>query len=101
MTMPAEGSLAARPYSESEPEPELCCFRLTVSAAQRREDQEIRQSLIRAEVRRRRWSGVVEVRRVEDVEQLEVGIEGRRVTGTRSEERRVGKECRSRWSPYH
>src|SRR5690606_41004223 len=21
--------------------------------------------------------------------------------GTRSEERRVGKECRSRWSPYH
>ena len=24
-----------------------------------------------------------------------------RVTNTRSEERRVGKECRSRWSPYH
>src|SRR2546422_9196120 len=23
------------------------------------------------------------------------------VNGTRSEERRVGKECRSRWSPYH
>ena len=23
------------------------------------------------------------------------------VTGIRSEERRVGKECRSRWSPYH
>ena len=22
-------------------------------------------------------------------------------TKTRSEERRVGKECRSRWSPYH
>ena len=22
-------------------------------------------------------------------------------TNTRSEERRVGKECRSRWSPYH
>ena len=21
--------------------------------------------------------------------------------GVRSEERRVGKECRSRWSPYH
>ena len=21
--------------------------------------------------------------------------------GIRSEERRVGKECRSRWSPYH
>ena len=26
--------------------------------------------------------------------------QGKRVT-TRSEERRVGKECRSRWSPYH
>ena len=24
-----------------------------------------------------------------------------RYTGDRSEERRVGKECRSRWSPYH
>ena len=23
------------------------------------------------------------------------------VPGPRSEERRVGKECRSRWSPYH
>src|SRR5256886_6789883 len=23
------------------------------------------------------------------------------VPGSRSEERRVGKECRSRWSPYH
>ena len=23
------------------------------------------------------------------------------VTCARSEERRVGKECRSRWSPYH
>ena len=23
------------------------------------------------------------------------------VVFTRSEERRVGKECRSRWSPYH
>ena len=23
------------------------------------------------------------------------------IVATRSEERRVGKECRSRWSPYH
>ena len=31
------------------------------------------------------------------------GIEADRVllVGLRSEERRVGKECRSRWSPYH
>src|SRR5256885_11939564 len=26
---------------------------------------------------------------------------GRATPGARSEERRVGKECRSRWSPYH
>ena len=28
-----------------------------------------------------------------------LGIVGE--SGSRSEERRVGKECRSRWSPYH
>ena len=26
---------------------------------------------------------------------------GRALANLRSEERRVGKECRSRWSPYH
>ena len=32
-----------------------------------------------------------------------VSIDGAvcRKADTRSEERRVGKECRSRWSPYH
>ena len=29
----------------------------------------------------------------------QLGIQMR--NGVRSEERRVGKECRSRWSPYH
>src|SRR6266446_6578846 len=28
-------------------------------------------------------------------------VSGELITGNRSEERRVGKECRSRWSPYH
>src|SRR2546430_6951323 len=28
-------------------------------------------------------------------------IQGVQPVGFRSEERRVGKECRSRWSPYH
>ena len=28
-------------------------------------------------------------------------IVGGVLQGDRSEERRVGKECRSRWSPYH
>ena len=27
--------------------------------------------------------------------------EGKKTVAVRSEERRVGKECRSRWSPYH
>ena len=30
-----------------------------------------------------------------------VRLENRGIELTRSEERRVGKECRSRWSPYH
>ena len=30
-----------------------------------------------------------------------LGADGKRLTHRRSEERRVGKECRSRWSPYH
>ena len=29
------------------------------------------------------------------------GVRRARVSLLRSEERRVGKECRSRWSPYH
>ena len=28
-------------------------------------------------------------------------MEQRKMEAGRSEERRVGKECRSRWSPYH
>src|SRR5215210_8106408 len=30
-----------------------------------------------------------------------VASSGRAAVSSRSEERRVGKECRSRWSPYH
>ena len=29
------------------------------------------------------------------------GVLFAKMLGIRSEERRVGKECRSRWSPYH
>src|SRR3712207_8483145 len=40
-----------------------------------------------------------------DISELRGFIESYRATwqaaGHRSEERRVGKECRSRWSPYH
>ena len=33
--------------------------------------------------------------------QRQVGFDTKSFNTTRSEERRVGKECRSRWSPYH
>ena len=32
---------------------------------------------------------------------IENSSDGKKVEKARSEERRVGKECRSRWSPYH
>src|SRR5450432_3572629 len=38
---------------------------------------------------------------VQYVDHLVVGVEVVRRAIRRSEERRVGKECRSRWSPYH
>src|SRR3712207_2389974 len=45
------------------------------------------------ETRRRRKPG-------HDWALVRLGVPGI-VRGVRSEERRVGKECRSRWSPYH
>ena len=40
--------------------------------------------------------------KIADVETYRKGVFAREEEGTtRSEERRVGKECRSRWSPYH
>ena len=40
--------------------------------------------------------------RTQIIETAERALAGSEVTViTRSEERRVGKECRSRWSPYH
>src|SRR5215213_6213171 len=35
------------------------------------------------------------------IERAQSGDKRRRELVARSEERRVGKECRSRWSPYH
>src|SRR5258708_39254093 len=47
--------------------------------------------------------GEIAYRPLRPIERLYVGGQLDQVTGrkTRSEERRVGKECRSRWSPYH
>ena len=36
-----------------------------------------------------------------NVVDLAIGVIIGGAFGKRSEERRVGKECRSRWSPYH
>src|SRR2546427_7106985 len=45
--------------------------------------------------------GQIRVRSLES-KRTNVGpITTRRLRDVRSEERRVGKECRSRWSPYH
>src|SRR3712207_8739093 len=46
--------------------------------------------------RERRVGGVFERRATTDVTHVIAATED-----GRSEERRVGKECRSRWSPYH
>ena len=41
------------------------------------------------------WNGGI-------LEEMEIDREAKKAEETtRSEERRVGKECRSRWSPYH
>src|SRR3712207_8754913 len=39
--------------------------------------------------------------RLPTIAPIQRGAEGAGLAGRRSEERRVGKECRSRWSPYH
>ena len=36
-----------------------------------------------------------------NVDGYHIHISKEKKNGIRSEERRVGKECRSRWSPYH
>ena len=43
----------------------------------------------------------LEVEGIDKFETIKGSLEGIIVGTTRSEERRVGKECRSRWSPYH
>src|SRR2546430_3649938 len=48
------------------------------------------------------WEPTVEILSKEEIERREGDRERQiRRLRRRSEERRVGKECRSRWSPYH
>src|SRR2546429_7207252 len=60
----------------------------------REEDKRLAE---RPHVGRERPSGVAVRRRAEQVPRRRHVID----SCPRSEERRVGKECRSRWSPYH
>src|SRR2546430_2817521 len=62
---------------------DVCSSDLTSSATIRKNGQTVAESQL----------AVGEVARVKG--------EKNDTDGTRSEERRVGKECRSRWSPYH
>src|SRR3712207_9261731 len=61
---------------------------------------EVAQQFLRADRNELRSEArVIEARLAEaDLESLRGALEGAQA---RSEERRVGKECRSRWSPYH
>ena len=47
------------------------------------------------------YNEVVELAELTDKRYPIKGMNIWRPYGQRSEERRVGKECRSRWSPYH
>ena len=45
-----------------------------------------------------------EYEQVNNLAKFKIYIDGKEINSIengRSEERRVGKECRSRWSPYH
>ena len=45
--------------------------------------------------------GISEQQIAEQLACFEKGFPFLKLDAARSEERRVGKECRSRWSPYH
>ena len=47
------------------------------------------------------WADIVIKNWRRKITELDIGVTGSLFDSFRSEERRVGKECRSRWSPYH
>src|SRR2546426_6851287 len=67
--------------------------------------QAFEQGILRRILRKRLAGGIVTIDRIAvDFRMLEDKVRypfDRISGGERSEERRVGKECRSRWSPYH
>ena len=64
----------------------------------------LRAMLAKEKERRIKLNNRIEImeRRIQEEDSAEVNEMVRTAKVTpRSEERRVGKECRSRWSPYH
>ena len=47
------------------------------------------------------WDGVRNYQAAKNLKSMKNGDQCFFYHSNRSEERRVGKECRSRWSPYH
>ena len=60
------------------------------------------RSLVGNGIERNVHENITPIRRISRVAQID-GMTQRAIVvrDVRSEERRVGKECRSRWSPYH
>ena len=68
-------------------------------AKQPKETDEIKKKLESYAALHRRIDNQIE--RLENLEAVMVSISSPSFDGIRSEERRVGKECSSRWAPYH
>ena len=60
----------------------------------------LRQARLAAEEKEREQRHEFEMRKLK-LETARMGKSNVDGSSSRSEERRVGKECRSRWSPYH
>ena len=79
------------------------------SASQRSESAQTHTSLVANDFKEThaRWTtallaiGLPETTTPDQLDQLSAQYESMLTLKRRSEERRVGKECRSRWSPYH
>ena len=64
-------------------------------------DEYIRQGEPQKREKGYAWQTAIGLQAVDGLKPSDYLIETARKDIERSEERRVGKECRSRWSPYH
>jgi len=84
--------------------PKLAARGLTfrdVERALRRQNENISAGTISQGKRDYMYRTVGEYRSIKDIEETVIDFRAGGPILIRSEERRVGKECRSRWSPYH